>query len=127
MKSEFKAALVTEKEYKTIISSMPLNEKDKHVLAAAVASNSQIIVTQNLKDFPRHLLAPFSIEALSADDFLIRQFDQNADMMVRIIIEQARILRKPPQTPLEILNRLNLFAPTFAERIRRRLETNLLR
>jgi len=32
---------------------------DKHVLAAAIASNAEIIVTSNLKDFPADSVKPY--------------------------------------------------------------------
>lgn len=102
-------------------------EKDRHVLAAAVATHSQIIVTQNLKDFPSHLLKPLGVEAISADSFLMRLFEHNTETVVKIIVLQAEDLRNPPMTPLELLDRLELFAPTFTELVRRRLEANFLR
>ena len=39
-------------DYEVLLPTMPVNEKDRHVLAAAVACQAQIIVTNNLKDFP---------------------------------------------------------------------------
>jgi predicted nucleic acid-binding protein len=46
--------------YGQLITSLELpDEKDRHVLAAAIKTNANIIVTENLKDFPedyRHLL-----------------------------------------------------------------------
>lgn len=44
--------------------------KDDHVLAAAIAAQASVIVTDNLKDFPMRNLSPHEIEALSADDFI---------------------------------------------------------
>lgn len=52
IKGYFPEAFVT--GYTLLITSMPNDEKDRHVLAAAVVSNSQVIVTQNLKDFPQN-------------------------------------------------------------------------
>ena len=101
-----------------LIPSMPINEKDRHVLAAAVASGAQIIVTQNLKDFPPHLLAPFEVEALSADDFLIHQFTQNKEEIVAIIKQQASCLKNPPVTVTWVLERLEAFVPNFVKMMR---------
>jgi predicted nucleic acid-binding protein len=92
IKNFFDEAFVT--KHTLLIPSMPINEKDRHVLAAAIASGAQIIVTQNLKDFPPHHLAPFEVEALSADDFLIQQFTQNKEEIVAIIRQQASYLKK---------------------------------
>ena len=57
--------------YEWLISSLALPDpNDRHVLAAAIAGHCDVIVTQNLKDFPEAALAPFSIEAQHPDDFL---------------------------------------------------------
>jgi predicted nucleic acid-binding protein len=43
---------------------------DRHVLAAAIATTADVIVTYNLKDFPAVTLAAYGIEALHPDEFL---------------------------------------------------------
>ncbi len=43
---------------------------DQHVVAAAIASNASIIVTDNIADFPRKVMKPFNIEIYTADEFL---------------------------------------------------------
>lgn len=43
---------------------------DNHVLAAAISTSAQVIVTDNLADFPPHALAAHAIDAISADDFI---------------------------------------------------------
>lgn len=43
---------------------------DRNVLAAALKTQAQTIVTENLRDFPAKVLEPFGIEARSADDFI---------------------------------------------------------
>jgi predicted nucleic acid-binding protein len=50
IREQFDDAIVT--RHRPLVASMPNNEKDRHVLAAAVACNARLIVTQNLKDFP---------------------------------------------------------------------------
>jgi len=44
--------------------------KDIHVLAAEIAIKADVIVTDNLKDFPAKVLASFGLEAKSSDDFI---------------------------------------------------------
>jgi len=111
LSTEFEEAFVT--QYRKLISSMPINEKDKHVLAAAMACKAQIIVTQNLKDFPPYLLASFDIEAQSPDDFLVHLYRLAPKTMWEIIVGQAGALRNPPKTLLEVLNTLKLHVPNF--------------
>ena len=67
--------------HEPLIESMPTNEKDRHVLAAAVACRANIIVTQNLKDFPSNLLAPFEVEAQSPDRFLVHLFQIDRELI----------------------------------------------
>lgn len=44
---------------------------DRHVLAAAIAGRADLIVTNNLRDFPRRHLAPHGLYAQSSDDFVM--------------------------------------------------------
>lgn len=42
---------------------------DRHVLAAALAGGADLLLTLNLRDFPRRALAPHGLRAQSPDDF----------------------------------------------------------
>lgn len=116
----FEDAFVT--RHSSLIPSMPINEKDRHVLAAAIAGGAQIIVTQNLKDFPSQLLNPFDIEALSADTFLIHQLTQNKEEIIKILYSQAESLKNPPQNIDYVLNHLRNFAPNFVKIVSKEIE-----
>lgn len=108
--------------HKKLIDKMPVNAKDRHVMAAAVASSAQIIVTQNLKDFPKHLLEHHNIKAQSPDDFLTDLFYDNTEGMINVIIKQSWNLRNPPHSVSEVLDTLKLHAPIFSNLIRRGLD-----
>ncbi|KIC45473.1 PIN domain-containing protein [Tateyamaria sp. ANG-S1] len=43
---------------------------DNHVFAAAISASAQVIVTDNLADFPAQTLKRHAIDAISADDFI---------------------------------------------------------
>lgn len=58
-------------DHEPLIPAMKNEEKDRHVTAAAVKTEAQVIVTNNLKDF-RDL--PEGLEAWSPDDFLLELF-----------------------------------------------------
>jgi predicted nucleic acid-binding protein len=113
IKMYFPDAFIT--HHTLLIASMPINKKDRHVLAAAVASNAQVIVTQNLKDFPSELISPFGIEAQSPDEFLVHLFYLAPQAMVKLIKGQASDLQNPPMSALGLLTTLKLHAPTFVE------------
>jgi predicted nucleic acid-binding protein len=120
IKGYFGSDFVT--QYTHLIPSMPVNEKDRHVLAAAVASGSKIIVTQNLRDFPQPLLQPFELEALSADEFLVRQFLQSTKAVIGVIEEQAHDLKRNPITVQDLLEkRLGKLAPNFVRLVQSEL------
>lgn len=70
---------------------------DAHVLAAAIAGHADGIVTLNLKDFPREQLAPFGIEVLHPDDFIVAQLD----LEQLIALEAFKNMRQRRQRPQE--------------------------
>jgi len=106
-------AMVTGHE--PLIAAMKNDEKDKHVVAAAVKAGAQVIVTNNLKHF-REL--PEGIEAQSPDNFLCNVFDLDPDGMVEILREQAAALKKPKRSFEELLDGLSKFVPEFVAALR---------
>lgn len=50
--------------YQPIIARCTNDEKDRHVLAAAVAAHAELIVTTNLKHFPQSALAAWNVESV---------------------------------------------------------------
>lgn len=65
----FREACVT--GYDALIAAVTLPDpNDRHVLAAAIHTNAQVLVTDNLKDFPSDELAKFGIELKSPDEFM---------------------------------------------------------
>jgi hypothetical protein len=65
-----------------------------------------VIVTMNLDDFPESALAPFSVEALHPDDFVIHQIDLAPGLVCSVIAEQAAALKNPRRTVGEVLDSL---------------------
>ena len=122
MRQFFPGATVTGFEY--LIPSMTNDEKDRHVLAVAVKTRVDAIVTSNLKDFPDRALAPYEIEAMSPDEFLVYLFGKFPEAMTRIVAQQATQLRRPPMTAIEILDVLAADAPQFVALVRSRLNAS---
>jgi predicted nucleic acid-binding protein len=75
--------------YEPLIAAMGNHPKDRHVLAAAVRTGAQTIVTFNLKDFATETLAPWDVEAQHPDDFLVHQFHLNPAAVLHKVQEQA--------------------------------------
>lgn len=65
--------------FEPIIGDLKLPDPgDRHVLAAAIKVGAQVIVTNNLADFPDEALARWSIEAKAPDDFVLGLIDFDA-------------------------------------------------
>jgi PIN domain len=75
---------------------------DVHVLAAALKTQAATIVTENLKDFPEHVLAPLNIEARSADAFIADTIALDPGRAVAAI-RTMRLRLKRPEKTAEIL------------------------
>jgi predicted nucleic acid-binding protein len=69
MTRSFPDALVA--GYESLTDGMTNHPKDRHVLAAAVRANAEVVVTFNLKDFPESALKPYDVEAIHPDEFLL--------------------------------------------------------
>ena len=92
-------------DYEELIEGLQLPDPgDRHVLAAAIASASDAIVTFNLKDFPVGTLHRYNIELQHPDDFLHYQFGLNhAGVVIAAKNCRAR-LRNPPKTAADYLS-----------------------
>lgn len=95
--------------YQKLIPALTLPDpSDRHVLAAAIVSSADAIVTFNLKDFPAAELEPYGIEVQHPDDFLWRQFGLDAASVV-IAAQRCRArLRNPQKTAKEYLDKLEV-------------------
>lgn len=109
------AAAITQLE-----PAMKNDPKDRHVLAAAVASDAQAVVTLNLKHFPVEACEPFAIEALHPDTFLLDLYSLDHDRVFDIVERQAAVLSRPPMTTNDLLDRLAATVPNFAQTLRAR-------
>ena len=97
--------LVTGFEPIVEVLSLP-DPDDRHVLAAAIRAGAQVIVTDNLRDFPAAVLEQWNIEAKSADDFVLDQLHLDAPSIYVAVQQIADARRNPPQTFADILDAL---------------------
>ncbi|MDS9467544.1 PIN domain-containing protein [Paracoccus sp. MBLB3053] len=58
---------------------------DRHVVEAALAAGAELIVTANLRDFPRGALAAVGLRAVHPDEFLRDLFLSNPDPVLAAI------------------------------------------
>ncbi|MEV8271727.1 PIN domain-containing protein [Microbacterium sp. NPDC077184] len=120
MRAAFPDAEVT--GYEELIQAMTCDEGDRHILAAAVRANVELLVTFNLRHFPADALAPYDIEARHPDDFLLDQLELREDVVLTVLRAVLSSYENPPMTVDEYLDLLSRAGvPRFAERTRRYL------
>jgi predicted nucleic acid-binding protein len=83
---------------------------DRHVVALALQSRADTIVTDNLKHFPPEVLDDYHLQVSSADDFLIHQYHLGSEVMLEKLDRQAAGIRK---RRADVLRYLQKSAPKF--------------
>lgn len=120
MTRSFPDALVA--GYESLVDGMTNHPKDRHVLAAAVRANAEVLVTFNLSDFPDDALKPYDITAVHPDEFLLDQLDLYPAVTLAVLRQQAASYRRVPNTVPDVLACLERAGvPRFAAEIRRHL------
>ncbi len=106
--------------YEQIIPELELPDPgDRHVLAAAIHSRANFIVTFNLRDFPAENLKQYNIEPLHPDEFILRLLNFKFEGVCKAIEKQRIRLKNPPKTADEYLQTLvELGLPLSANRMR---------
>ena len=88
---------------------------DLHVLSAAVSADCDLLVTNNLRDFPEGAVGPFGLSVLNADSAIAMLVQDFSDQMPTIISRLLSELRKPPVNVQEFLDRLKRRTPTAGQ------------
>lgn len=101
----FPDALVT--NYQNLIDKIKLNDpNDRHVLAAAIKSNANLIVTNNLKHFPGQTLKTYGLHAISPDNFLVDLIDLNQKTAVEAFSKMVFNRKSPSMDKYDVLEAL---------------------
>lgn len=91
--------------FEFLIDTLELPDPDdRHVLAAAIHSKSDAIVTFNQKDFPEDYLAGFDLELIHPDDFIVYQFEFNPGAVLESFKRQRKSLRNPKMSVDEFID-----------------------
>jgi predicted nucleic acid-binding protein len=119
MERAFEDAAVPEAAIASLEPTMTNERADRHVLAAAVASGADTIVTSNLRHFPATAYEAFGIEVVHPDAFLC-ELHEHAPAKIRVLLTaQAAALSRPPLTMTELLDLLAATVPEFVCHVRR--------
>lgn len=77
---------------------------DRHVVAAAIHSGAETIITFNLKDFPADAMQRYNLTAQHPDDFIVDLIDLHPALVLQAVARQRAALKKPPKNPDEFLD-----------------------
>ena len=105
--------------YEVFIPTLTLPDPDDcHVLAAALRSQADVIVTMNLKDFPVPYLRTFDVEVQHPDEFIGNLLDLNPAKALEAFRQQVSRLKNPPIAAAQVLDNLRKSSlPTTAARL----------
>ena len=77
------------KDYDFDIRSLWLpDENDVHVLASAISSDAEAILTLNRKDFPKKILKDYGIVRYSPDEMLMNLWIDNSEIISRVVANE---------------------------------------
>ena len=94
-------------EYEHLIPTLTLPDADdRHVLAAAIKAEADLIVTINLKDFPQKTLAAWNLTAVHPDDFTTDLLRTDQEVVVAVIKEMRARRKRPPISAEDFLAQL---------------------
>lgn len=100
------------------VAAMTNHVKDRHVMAAAYAiaraEGSALVVTANLRDFPKQSW-PGGVTVVTPDDLLSELARTDTAAVVDIVWEHARRRRRPPVSVTELMAGLAVHAPRFVQ------------
>lgn len=112
MREWFPEAMI--EDYEPFIARCRNDERDRHVLAAAIREGVETIVTMNAKHFRPEHLEPWGVNASHPDAYLRVLFDHDAGAVVQALNGMAQARRKPLA---QLLSRLSQPAPDFAAHV----------
>jgi PIN domain len=102
MERAFPEAMVSDFDDFLGVKSLP-DAKDAHVIAAALKAQAATIVTENLRHFPKEILAPLNIEARSTDAFIADTIELNTGRAVAAIRRMREGFKRPEMTANDLL------------------------
>jgi predicted nucleic acid-binding protein len=89
--------------YEDLITGLSLPDKDdRHVLACAIKSGVDSIMTFNLKDFPKSEVRKYDIEVQSPDEMVSILIGLSPKISCYAFSKMVERLKKPPKTKMEV-------------------------
>jgi len=101
-------------QYERLIPFLTNDEKDRHVLAAAIHGDCPLILTFNLKHFPAEALAPHGIRTSHPEEYLVVLYEMAPE---RVMGTLGEIAGRRKMDIEDVLIRLGTVVPAFSSRL----------
>ena len=95
-----------------LIQEMTNDEKDRHVMAAAVHADARLIVAYNIRHFPLSSTRPWGVTAVGPSAFLKELYAADRRLVLEVLCEQASDLKRSFADLLRVLRKA---VPSFVE------------
>lgn len=82
-------------DYEGLVPHLSCDPKDRHILAAAITGQAQVLVTFNIQDFPDHSVTEFNVGVSTPDEFLLDQWDLHPAPVALAVRTMVHDLRRP--------------------------------
>ena len=106
MNRAFRDAQIT--GYQGLVQAISLPDPDdRHVVAAAIRCNADLIVTENIRDFPEEKLKQYDIDVQRPDTFILNLIDLDLEACCIAHKKQRKALDRPPKTREEMRDTLS--------------------
>jgi hypothetical protein len=100
--------------YESFIDQCSNNDKDRHVLAAAIRCEADSVVAFNLRHFPKESLDPWGMNVSGASQFLTAMYEMQPAVVIAKLDDMGTHRRKDRSEVLAVLNKT---VPAFSARI----------
>lgn len=100
--------------YESLLPALTNDEKDRHVLAAAIRGNCPLILTFNRKHFPAEALQPWGLGASHPQDYLLILYEMEPKQVMAVL---GAIAGKRKLDVQDVLIRLGKVLPEFSQRL----------
>jgi predicted nucleic acid-binding protein len=112
LKANFPEAIIT--GYEKLIPVMTNDEKDRHVLAAAVREKLDIIITFNLRDFKNEDLEKWNIKAEHPQDYMLTLYSMKPTV---VTMKLNQIAQKREESLEDTIINFGKSLPAFSSRL----------
>lgn len=92
--------------YEGLAPEMQADPKDRHVLAAAVHSGSDVLVTDNIKDFNPPPTGPHAMRVERLSQFLNRKLSEQPERMQDALQQMVNRNRRSPQNMSQLIDKM---------------------